>query len=112
MSTMEICGACGSQIHGEDNAWVDNSGGDVCGVAGGNEPHAPMIDWVAEWVINEEATTPLEAARGALDTMGSTRHLATVFTVHGDVPHPDGTIEPQRWQVDLTEGTVERLPVP
>jgi hypothetical protein len=36
---METCTHCGAQVHMEDTVWVDNSGGDVCGWAGGNEPH-------------------------------------------------------------------------
>jgi len=42
-SIMETCKHCGNQIYierysGED-FWIDNSGGDVCGVNGDNHPH-------------------------------------------------------------------------
>jgi hypothetical protein len=46
------CKHCGAQIHFEPGAagdtaypyvWVDNSGGDVCGWDGGNEPHEPDV---------------------------------------------------------------------
>ncbi len=33
------CIHCGCQIHLEAEVWVDNTGGDVCGWNGGNEPH-------------------------------------------------------------------------
>ena len=33
------CIHCGCQIHWDGIVWVDNSGGDVCGWDGGNEPH-------------------------------------------------------------------------
>lgn len=36
------CSACGQLICADETGtWVDNTGGDVCGVNGGNEPHAP-----------------------------------------------------------------------
>ncbi len=48
---MDKCKNCGAQIHAEHwpqgvlgITWIDNSGGDVCGQAGGNEPHEPQDD--------------------------------------------------------------------
>jgi hypothetical protein len=42
------CKHCGYQIHEERYpqgiVYVDNSGGDVCGWDGGNEPHEPKGD--------------------------------------------------------------------
>ena len=42
---MNICKHCGWQIDSESvnnfTVWVDNTGGDVCGWGGGNEPHEP-----------------------------------------------------------------------
>ena len=38
------CIYCGCQLHKEDGVWVDNSGGDVCGYDGGNEPHIDILD--------------------------------------------------------------------
>jgi hypothetical protein len=42
------CQKCGAQIHNEPSpdgtdCWVDNSGGDVCGVDGDNAPHEPSL---------------------------------------------------------------------
>jgi len=40
-----ICKHCRYQIHEETpGIFVDNSGGDVCGWNGGNEPHEPSED--------------------------------------------------------------------
>ena len=33
------CLDCGCQVWLEGDVWVDNSGGDVCGFDGGNDPH-------------------------------------------------------------------------
>jgi hypothetical protein len=33
------CLECGNQIWIENETWIDNSGGDVCGINGDNEPH-------------------------------------------------------------------------
>lgn len=38
------CVHCGAQLHREKGVWVDNSGGDVCGHGGGNEPHQDILD--------------------------------------------------------------------
>lgn len=38
------CKHCGCQIHKEGEVWVDNSGGDVCGVHGDNAPHEDELD--------------------------------------------------------------------
>lgn len=38
---MEVCLHCGCQIHREGDAWIDNSGGDICGADGENSPHVP-----------------------------------------------------------------------
>lgn len=44
---MAECAACGSQVHrDEHDVLIDNSGGDVCGVEGGNEPHVETYDWL------------------------------------------------------------------
>lgn len=47
---IDTCIRCGAQIHAEgtwpydsDVTWVDNSGGDVCGALGGNEPHVGSV---------------------------------------------------------------------
>ncbi len=34
-----ICETCGCQVFWEVSVWVDNSGGDVCGVDGTNSLH-------------------------------------------------------------------------
>lgn len=39
---MNECKHCGAQIYRDGPVWVDNSGGDVCGWDGGNEPHEPL----------------------------------------------------------------------
>jgi hypothetical protein len=44
-----ICKNCGCQIHAVKTAdnnyyWIDNSGGDVCGIDGDNAPHVDSID--------------------------------------------------------------------
>lgn len=41
---METCQHCQEQINKDTEVWVDNSGGDVCGWNGGNEPHEPTPD--------------------------------------------------------------------
>jgi len=38
------CANCGCQIHTEGNVWVDNSGGDVCGMFGDNDPHVDILE--------------------------------------------------------------------
>ena len=38
------CKHCGCQIHLENKCWIDNSGGDVCGVDGDNSPHEDDLD--------------------------------------------------------------------
>jgi hypothetical protein len=39
------CKHCGAQIHKDKRyTWKDNSGSDVCGWNGGNEPHEPVYD--------------------------------------------------------------------
>lgn len=40
------CVACGCQIHQEKGFWVDNSGGDVCGVNGDNAPHYDLLETI------------------------------------------------------------------
>jgi hypothetical protein len=51
---METCTKCGNQIHRDGTAWVDNSGGDVCGVDGENSPHTPDADAQAFWFPPKE----------------------------------------------------------
>jgi Rieske Fe-S protein len=38
------CTHCGCQIFWDGYEWIDNSGGDVCGWDGGNEPHEDILD--------------------------------------------------------------------
>ena len=38
------CKYCGCQIHKDGDSWVDNSGGDVCGIDGDNKLHADILD--------------------------------------------------------------------
>lgn len=37
----DTCKLCGCQIFTEGEVWIDNTGGDVCGVDGTNNPHVP-----------------------------------------------------------------------
>ncbi len=40
------CKRCGCQIFRDKNGvWIDNSGGDICGIEGGNEPHSDELDY-------------------------------------------------------------------
>ena len=43
LAVSDTCTKCGNQIHDEDGVWVDNSGGDVCGAEGDNDPHTPSM---------------------------------------------------------------------
>jgi hypothetical protein len=65
-----------------------------------------MNEWTVEWMINLSASTPQEAAELARTIQLDPESIATVFVVHGDVPQDDGTVESQRWSVDLTENTI------
>jgi len=38
------CANCGCQIHFDGIVWVDNSGGDVCGMFGENDPHVDILE--------------------------------------------------------------------
>jgi hypothetical protein len=39
----DTCQTCGCQIWWDGLSWINNSGGDVCGVNGDNSPHVPLI---------------------------------------------------------------------
>lgn len=41
------CAACGQTVTDAAGTWVDDTGSDVCGTAGGNQPHDPadVIEW-------------------------------------------------------------------
>jgi hypothetical protein len=44
---MEMCKECGNDIQADDQGtWLDETGSDVCGWNGGNEPHEPTPDTV------------------------------------------------------------------
>jgi hypothetical protein len=50
------CVRCGSQVWRDGaGTLIDNSGGDVCGVLGGNEPHSLDDDSVTSYVEVEFA---------------------------------------------------------
>lgn len=71
-----------------------------------------MPEWTVQWTLIVEAEGPMEAAEAALTVHRDPHSIATVFTVHADVLDPDGvTVQPQRWQVDVTEGTSDPLDV-
>ena len=42
---MTTCKHCRKPVHVDAGVWVDESGGDVCGWDGGNEPHEVEGQW-------------------------------------------------------------------
>ncbi|CAB4129705.1 hypothetical protein UFOVP115_93 [uncultured Caudovirales phage] len=54
VSFSDNCLECGCQIWLEGGVWVDNSGGDVCGANGDNEPHQASGDEITHLTKTEE----------------------------------------------------------
>lgn len=49
------CINCGCQIFQDDNGiWIDNSGGDVCGIDGDNAPHIDSLEEYDESHSNDQ----------------------------------------------------------
>jgi hypothetical protein len=55
------CKHCGCQIHKDGSVWVDNSGGDVCGINGDNAPHVDILDdeYVIVSAVEQDSGAPL-----------------------------------------------------
>ena len=49
----DTCLDCHSQIWLESETWIDNSGGDVCGINGDNELHNPSGDEIMIMIKEE-----------------------------------------------------------